>query len=97
VRVYYLGNLDGRREAMVAAPTQKAACHLMCCSEYSYRQFGGHVTAREEFVRVAMSEPGRVFHREIYHGPPPQPSWHPARWQPIDPPPAPEPRKRRRP
>lgn len=71
--VYYLPNLDGRHEALVAACTQKEACALMRVSCYSFRLYGGRRLKdgpRDAGrIAVALSQPERVWLRKIHHGP----------------------------
>lgn len=65
-RVYYLPNWDGTHEALVSAPTQKAACEALRTSVHGFRQYGGRrVDADSELGLVALSRPGRVWIRLI--------------------------------
>ena len=66
LRVYYLGNWDGKRAAMVAAPNQKEACRLLRTSPHLFRVYGGQQTDDSRLVAVATSDPGRVWTRPIY-------------------------------
>lgn len=73
--VYYLPNLDGDNEVIVAAVNQRAACDLMGCSYRGFRVYGGsNITRRErkpngadEMTRLALEKPGRVLKRPIHY------------------------------
>lgn len=77
LKAYRLGNLDGTFAALVAAPNQKAAAHLMGTTVGEFRRHGGHVSTDPALVALALSELGKVWYRRlaVY----PEPAWEAGR------------------
>ncbi len=74
--VYVHPNVDGNHSYAVAAYTQKAACALIGTSLGDYKRMGGRVATDQDGIYLrAIEEPGVVWRKVIYYGPPPAPDW----------------------
>lgn len=63
-KAYVMGNLDGRRAAMVAARNLDEAAKKMRTSAYSMRQMGWSLAENDDLA-VALAAPDTVFYRPI--------------------------------
>lgn len=75
-RIYWMRNLDGLHEAVVAAATLVEALELLGISANTWRKYGGqwlnsHCVSplMVPMIAAAMARPGQVLIRRIYHGP----------------------------
>lgn len=74
MRVYWLPNVDGSSEALVAAMNQKEASRLMGSSLNGFKSYGGRRYGTEpnddpDMVSLVLNEPNVVWYRKIDQGP----------------------------
>lgn len=76
--VYVHPNGDGVHSFAVAAYNQKEACKAIGSSLGDFKRMGGRTaTDRDGIYARAIEEPGKVWKKLIYYGPPPAPDWKP--------------------